>query len=159
MVISGKWRKHGWGLERKGSERQAMKLDMSSGRILSQVLLSIYYTPGTLLHGKEPPADQRPFLLSTSFILAMETDRNRKSKQRYSHSLRAVKLRNYGVTLKAVPWQRGRTLWRGDISAKTRTKGSQPWEDQWRPWGRNDRDPLGTQRSVEAHHGRPCGPC
>lgn len=54
--------------------------------------------PATILDGKEPPADQTPFLLSASFILGMEIDSNRKSKQRYSHSLRAVKMRNYGVT-------------------------------------------------------------
>ena len=66
--------------------------------------------PGMILDIKEPPADQRPFLLSGSFILGIETGSNTKSKQRYSLSLHAVRMRNYGATFKAVPWQRGRTL-------------------------------------------------
>lgn len=60
----------------------------------SQGLPSIYYMPGTILDAKGPPADHRPFLHSGSFILMMEIDSNRKSKQRYSQSLNAVKMRN-----------------------------------------------------------------
>ena len=43
-------------------------------------LLSIYYRLGTILGVEETVADQRPFLLSGSFILVIETDSKKKSK-------------------------------------------------------------------------------
>ena len=133
----------------------------------SQVLLSICFTPGTILDAKVPPADHRPFLLSGSFILVMETDGS-GNQSRGIHTASMLQRREMtGSCERLCPGTEEEVSEKVTFQLKLEPMGAipeiggegSPAQGTAQALGRDDHDLVGKPRSAKAHHGRPCGPC